>query len=129
MNRRAARAVLLLSATALPLLAGRPAAAHAILVASTPAIGATVPAGTLAIKLRYNSRLDLRRSRVTIAGPDDTASAKATRLPVTGTSEHDEFDANVPVRPGTYVIRWQALALDGHITRGEVPFTVAPASH
>lgn len=127
MTTRASRAALLVSAAALPLLAGGPAAAHAILVASTPAIGATVPAGPLAIKLRYNSRLDLRRSRVTIAGPDDTTAAKARKLPVAGTPRHDEFDADLAVTPGTYVIRWQALALDGHITRGEVPFTVAPA--
>jgi len=26
--------------------------------------------------------------------------------------------------PGKYTLRWQALAVDGHITRGEVPFTV-----
>ena len=28
--------------------------------------------------------------------------------------------------PGDYRIRWQVLASDGHITRGEVPFTVTP---
>ena len=26
--------------------------------------------------------------------------------------------------PGAYVVRWQVLAVDGHITRGDVPFTV-----
>ena len=26
--------------------------------------------------------------------------------------------------PGAYVVRWQVLAIDGHITRGDVPFTV-----
>jgi methionine-rich copper-binding protein CopC len=25
---------------------------------------------------------------------------------------------------GAYVVRWQVLAIDGHITRGDVPFTV-----
>jgi methionine-rich copper-binding protein CopC len=25
---------------------------------------------------------------------------------------------------GAYVVRWQVLAVDGHITRGDVPFTV-----
>jgi len=28
------------------------------------------------------------------------------------------------LRPGTYRLRWQVLASDGHITRGEIPFTV-----
>ncbi len=27
-------------------------------------------------------------------------------------------------KPGAYVVRWQVLAIDGHITRGDVPFTV-----
>jgi len=26
--------------------------------------------------------------------------------------------------PGAHVLRWQVLAIDGHITRGDVPFTV-----
>ena len=26
--------------------------------------------------------------------------------------------------PGAYVLRWQMLAIDGHITRGDIPFTV-----
>ena len=28
------------------------------------------------------------------------------------------------LQPGEYTVRWQVLAVDGHITRGDVPFTV-----
>jgi len=28
--------------------------------------------------------------------------------------------------PRAYRLRWQVLAIDGHITRGDIPFTVAP---
>jgi len=28
------------------------------------------------------------------------------------------------LKPGEYQLRWQVLAVDGHITRGEIPFTV-----
>jgi methionine-rich copper-binding protein CopC len=28
------------------------------------------------------------------------------------------------IASGIYVVRWQVLAVDGHITRGDVPFTV-----
>ena len=120
---RFARAFLLL---ALPLAFGAaPSAfAHAILVASTPSVGGTVPAGKLAIKLRYNSRIDLHRSRVSLAGPNDSTAKGAHKLPITGTAAEDEFDAGADLTPGSYVLRWQALAQDGHITRGEVPFTV-----
>ena len=31
------------------------------------------------------------------------------------------------LKPGAYSIRWQVLAPDGHISRGEIPFTVKPA--
>ncbi|MBV8200512.1 MAG: copper resistance protein CopC, partial [Acidobacteria bacterium] len=29
------------------------------------------------------------------------------------------------IAPGAYKLRWQVLAADGHITRGEVPFRVS----
>jgi methionine-rich copper-binding protein CopC len=28
--------------------------------------------------------------------------------------------------PGDWSLAWQALSIDGHITRGEIPFRVAP---
>jgi len=30
----------------------------------------------------------------------------------------------VPWAPGAWRLRWQVLALDGHITRGDVPFAI-----
>ena len=41
----------------------RPAVAHAILMTSEPAAGATVPEGQTHIVLHYNSRIDQRRGR------------------------------------------------------------------
>ena len=29
-----------------------------------------------------------------------------------------------PLAPGAWRLRWQVLALDGHITRGDIPFTL-----
>jgi methionine-rich copper-binding protein CopC len=34
------------------------------------------------------------------------------------------LEANVTLAPGAYTLHWQVLAVDGHITRGNVPFTV-----
>jgi methionine-rich copper-binding protein CopC len=42
-----------------------------------------------------------------LPGPDDMLSARAV------------------LARGRATVRWQVLALDGHITRGDVPFTVA----
>ena len=99
------------------------AAAHAILVDSTPAPNAHVPSGTLAIDFRYNSRIDAPRSKLTLTAPDGSA----TRLPSTGQGQ-DRLLATAPVAPGAYTLRWQVLAVDGHITRGNVPFTVDKAA-
>ena len=36
----------------------------------------------------------------------------------------EELAAHAELTPGAYTLRWQALAADGHISRGEIPFTV-----
>ena len=48
----------------------RIAFAHAILEESTPPAGASVKAGPLDLRLRYNSRIDRGRSRLTLIRPD-----------------------------------------------------------
>ncbi len=103
-------------------LAG-PAAAHAILIDSTPAPEGHVPPGHLDVTLRYNSRIDAPRPKLTLVAPDHSSQ----RLAATGDSEPDLLKAGLDLTPGDYVIRWQVLAVDGHITRGDVPFTVDAA--
>ncbi len=95
--------------------------AHAILVASTPPIAGRVPAGQVALTLRYNSRIDRGRSRLTLTRPDHTQAV----LPIAANDPDDTLSTQVALTPGAYVVRWQVLAIDGHITRGDVPFTVA----
>ena len=97
------------------------ALAHAILTGSTPASGGTIAAGHQALDFRYNSKIDHRRSRLTLTAPDGTHSV----LPISAASATNALDTEADLKPGEYTLRWQALALDGHITRGDVPFTVA----
>jgi copper resistance protein C len=96
------------------------ASAHAILEASEPANGAHVPAGPVSIKLRYNSRVDRARSGLTLTRPDRTKIP----LPIDPGGAPDLLVSTVTLTPGAYVVRWQVLAVDGHITRGDVAFTV-----
>jgi len=110
-----------------PFLAGA-ARAHAIIRASTPAIGARVAAGPLAIRLVFNSRLDHARSQLSVApvrlGGGGTADE--VRVPIAADSPATELlGQTAPLTPGGWRIRWQVLALDGHITRGDIAFTVA----
>ena len=103
------------------LLAGTDAAlAHAILVESHPAIGASVTPGPVAIALRYNSRIDRGRSRVSLTRPDHSDAV----LPIAPSSPEDALDTTIELAAGKYVLHWQVLATDGHITRGDVPFVV-----
>lgn len=108
-----------LIAFALVLLPSVPQA-HAILEESRPPIGGSVPAGRLALWLRYNSRLDRARSRLTLTRPDHSQVV----LPIDPEGPPAILTAHLDVTPGAYSVRWQVLAVDGHITRGDVPFTV-----
>ena len=82
-----------------------------------------MPAGSLAIAFRYNSRIDAGRSKLTLTAPDGAT----TRLATHGEGA-DLLAASATVTPGGYTLHWQVLATDGHITRGNVPFTVDAAS-
>ena len=103
------------------LLFSAQASAHAILVSSEPAAGASVPGGKIAMSLRYNSRIDRDRSRIVLVKPDHSQSV----LPIGHEGTPDLLQTSVDLTvPGAYVVRWQVLATDGHITRGDVAFTV-----
>ncbi len=97
------------------------AGAHAILVDSVPAAHATLPAGPAAMTLHFNSRIDRARSRLTLIAPDKSQA----RLPIGADGPPDVMTAAATLQPGGYTVRWQVLAVDGHITRGDVPFTVS----
>ncbi len=85
-----------------------------------PLAGASVPAGPLDLRLRYNSRIDLTRSRLTLVRPDHSRNI----VPILPDAAPDTIRGHLDLVPGDYVVRWQVLAVDGHITRGEIPFVV-----
>jgi copper resistance protein C len=108
-------------ALAIMMLVPRLAHAHAVLLASTPAAHATVKGPSITVHLKFNSRIDGKRSRLYLVD----ASGKVQTLTLASQDQPDTLDANdVKATAGIYTIRWQALAADGHITRGEIPFTV-----
>ena len=96
------------------------AQAHAILEDSKPAAGESVKAGALTLQLRFNSRIDRGRSRLTLIRPDHSKDI----IPILPGTPPDIVTSRVTLTPGSYVVRWQVLAVDGHITRGDVPLTV-----
>ena len=113
---------LLVLLTAAAALAPGAAAAHAIIVASQPAVDATVAGASVPIELRFNSRIDHQRSRLTLVRPDGTAAT----LPLGAETAPDLLTTRAGgLAPGAYRLHWQVLSVDGHITRGDIPFTVS----
>jgi len=95
--------------------------AHAIVIDASPAIDASVAAGDVPIRLHFNSRIDRPRSKLTLFSPD----GKELVLKTDASSPPENLNAAAQgLTTGKWRLRWQVLSVDGHITRGDIPFTV-----
>jgi hypothetical protein len=103
------------------LFAPRVALAHAVLVDSQPGVNSTVSGPDVAVLLKYSSRIDLEHSTLTLLDPDD----KVEKVAIESDATPGVLSAKLTgLVKGAYVLRWQVLATDGHVTRGKVPFQV-----
>lgn len=115
--------VLLLMAC-LTLAAPRVASPHAIVLESSPTHDAVLPRAPLQVTLRFNSRIEKRFTRVTLALADRAPVALALP-PADAEATPDRLTIPLqPLGPGVYVLRYRVLAVDGHITEGALRFTV-----
>jgi copper resistance protein C len=94
--------------------------AHAVLVSSTPKAGGTVHGPSVGVELKFNSRVDGVRSSLNVVLPGGTVQS----LTLLKQAAPNELSAQAQLSPGKYTLRWTALTTDGHMTRGEIPFTV-----
>lgn len=116
---------MLVVALALAALSPEAARGHAIVVAARPAMNATVAPGALDVALRFNSRIDRERSRLIVHAPDGSEAPVA----LAADAPEDTLAGRVELRaPGAWKLDWQVLSLDGHVTRGEVRFSVRGAA-
>lgn len=110
-------AVLALVSSAAPVLA------HATLVASEPVDGAVIPAAPRQLVLSFNEPVSALVLR--LIGPD----GKATVLPNPVARDTSLTIAAPPaVSPGTHVLSWRVVSLDGHPVGGTVVFSVGAPS-
>jgi copper resistance protein C len=94
---------------------------HAILKQTNPAANSKVTGPDVPIMLKYNVRIDAKLSKLSLLKPDNST----TDLKIEEQKSPDTLNSKATgLQPGPYRIRWQVLAPDGHITRGEIPFTV-----
>jgi methionine-rich copper-binding protein CopC len=106
------------------LLIAKSAFAHAILLEAAPTGNSKVSGPNIPIRLRYNVRIDKDRSRLILVSPDGTQQT----LVLEKESPVDTLASEAKgLAAGEYRLRWQVLASDGHITRGEVLFSVTKA--
>jgi methionine-rich copper-binding protein CopC len=103
------------------LFAPRVALAHAVLVNSQPGVNSTVSGPDVAVLLKYSSRIDIEHSTLTLLDPD----GKVEKVAIESEATPGVLSAKLTgLVKGAYVLRWQVLATDGHVTRGKVPFQV-----
>lgn len=96
--------------------------AHALLMESTPGMNATVQGPDVDVLLRFNVRIEGSRSRVHLSARDGTV----TTLTVAGQAGADRIQTRaIGLKPGSYKLLWTVLASDGHVSHGEIPFTVS----
>lgn len=110
------------------MLLGFPAAvfAHAKLVGSDPAAGATLDNAPTVITLAFTERPELSLSSVKLRGPvGDTVVLALSR----DSSDEKTIRAVVPfgIIPGKYRVIWRAAGSDGHPSRGVIDFVVEAA--
>ena len=122
---RPASAAALLLMACLTLAAPRAASPHAIVLESSPTHDAVLPQPPARVTLRFNSRIEKRFTRVTLALAD-RAPVPVAVPPGDAEATPDRLTIPLqPLGPGVYVLRYRVLAVDGHITEGALRFTVA----
>jgi methionine-rich copper-binding protein CopC len=97
--------------------------AHALVLESRPAQGAQLTEAPREVYLRFNSKLEKRLSHVTIA--TDKGQPVALPIAVDGSERPDRLVLPLAhLGPGSYLVRYKVLAVDGHITEGILRFSV-----
>jgi methionine-rich copper-binding protein CopC len=116
------RVLVLFAVTLLGLLVAGFVEAHAVLKQTRPTANSKVAGPDVPIMLKFNVRVDGKLSKIQLLNPDNST----TDLQLEEQTAPDTLNAKATgLKAGAYKIRWQVLAPDGHITRGEVPFTVS----
>lgn len=107
------------------LLSTTPAAAHSLLLGSTPAPNAVVTASPPYVTLRFNNRIEKRLSRVRLVDERGVV-AVAPIARADGESAESVLAAVPPLTPGRWRVEWQVFSTDGHVVSGSYGFRLAP---
>ena len=119
------RSLSFLAAFILALGASAAAFAHAHLVSSTPAAGATVKQVPGELTLRFTEALEAAFCTVEVS--DATGARVDAGKPTLDPADHKVLHvALAPLAKRKYKVVWKAVSVDSHTTNGSFAFTVAP---
>ncbi len=107
------------------LLAAGPASAHALLRSAMPAANSTVTAAPPALKLVFSEALEPRFSQIVVTSEGGARVDEDDLKAAPGNGRTVTVDLQ-PLKPGKYLVTWQATSVDTHKTHGTFSFTVAP---
>ena len=95
------------------------ASAHAVRIATDPAVDAVVATGPHQVSATFNERLQTSFGAMTVVGPDGN-------LWSTGEPRIDGAVITIDLMPlgpaGTYTVNYRVTSADGHVVSGSWPF-------
>jgi methionine-rich copper-binding protein CopC len=122
--KAAASAMLGVLLAVLALTAAPTASAHAVRIATDPAVDATLPTGPAHVSATFNEHLQTTFAAMTVVGPDQN-------LWSTGQPRVDGAVISIDVMPlgpaGTYTVNYRVTSADGHVVSGSWPFHLTTA--
>ncbi|MEV6828672.1 copper resistance CopC family protein [Amycolatopsis sp. NPDC051102] len=118
-------AAALAAAGAAAVLAAPGAAAHSVLVSSSPAADASLEVAPAEVVLEFDEPVENRFTELAVLGPDGGSHWEA------GPASIVDARVSAPLRPlgpaGGYTIRYRVTSADGHPVSGSIPFRLAVA--
>jgi methionine-rich copper-binding protein CopC len=101
------------------------AAAHAVLMGSSPTANAVLAEAPREIRLSFNERIEARFSSVTLTRTDGTKVQLAR--PGADPQKQSDLIVSLPaLAPGKYQVRWQTTSADSHRIQGQFGFEIKP---
>jgi copper resistance protein C len=123
---RAGRALAVLAVLAFGAILGAgSAAAHSVLLSTSPARGGTVPIAPSNVSLIFNEMPQGEFSTIHVTGPDGQRRDNG-HVQVVNDVVSEPLAGTRPA--GRYVVDWRVVSADGHPVSGEFTFTASSAA-
>ena len=111
----------ILAAAPVFLMSALPASAHTMIACSNIEEGAELAAAPEAFEFSFGKEVGLASLEL------ETSEGEAIDLSFKRPQQmNEQFSVPLPaLETGSYVLKWRAVAKDGHVMQGEIDFTIA----